>query len=81
MKYSKQEVMQYVQEEEEGMEIKKMSGNVLVNAVKRAKEKTPVTDVQSMVCGDDENLNRNFKLLKKNGNEMYQKILNKLRTR
>lgn len=65
----------------EGMEIKKMSGNVLVNAVKRAKEKTPVTDVQSMVCGDDENLNRNFKLLKKNGNEMYQKILNKLRTR
>lgn len=65
----------------EGMEIKKMSGNLLVNAIKRATDKQPVTDIQNMVCGDDENLIRNFKILKKNGNEIYQKMLKKLRTR
>ena len=65
----------------EGVTIKKLSGNALVNAVRSSENNTPVTSVKSLTCDNKDKLAEIFATLEKNGVEMYQQILKKARTR
>ena len=65
----------------EGIVIKQLSGNALVNAVKSSENNTSITDIQNLVCGDNRFLNDIFNTLRQNGVLMYQAVLKKLRTK
>lgn len=65
----------------EGATIKKISGNVLVNAVRNSASNSPIPTVKELACENNKDLSDIFKILEKNGQKVYCEILKKARSR
>ena len=65
----------------EGATLKKISGNVLVNAVRNSASNSPIPTVKELACENNKDLSDIFKILEKNGQKVYCEILKKARSR